>query len=150
MPGFRKWLDEALAENREALSDQEAVKLAVAVGTPDPARALNDALARPGWMSDPRVAEALRAPMERFCARYLLREKSGGHPLDSVAQFHLHNGALIDRIYWLADTSPRGLKQSYGMMVSYRYDLSEVDKNHERFQNNGTIVATGRVQGLLD
>ena len=150
MPAFRKWLDAALADNREALTEQEAVKLAVAIGHPDPERALQDALARPDWSADPRIAEALRAPMERFSARYLLREKSGGHPLDSVAQFHLHNGALIDRIYWLADTSARGLKQSYGMMVSYRYDLSEVDKNHDRFHNSGTIVAAGRIQGLLD
>ena len=88
--------------------------------------------------------------LEKLCARYLLREKSGGRPLDHVAQFHLGNGAHVDRIFWLADTSARGLDQSYGMMVSYRYDLDEVERNHERFLSSGRVAASGRVSRLLD
>jgi malonyl-CoA decarboxylase len=79
-----------------------------------------------------------------------LREKSGTRPLDSVAQFHLTNGARVNRIFWLADTSARGMNQSYGMMVSYRYELHQVDKNHDRFMNGGSIAVAGRVEGLLD
>src|SRR5262249_36872125 len=121
-----------------------------AIEHPDPESALADALSRPGWHADAALAEALRAPLERLCARYLLREKSGTHPLDPVAQFHLNNGALVNRIYWLADTWDRGLRQSYGMMVSYRYDPNEVDRNHDRFLNDGHIAAASRVQGLVD
>jgi len=88
--------------------------------------------------------------MEALCARYLLREKSGKHPLDPVAHFHLNNGARVNRLFWLADTSARGLKQSYGMMVSYRYDLSEVERNHEEYLQSGRIAAARRIKRLLD
>ena len=74
---------------------------------------------------------------------------TGTQVLDSVAQFHLNNGARLNRIFWLADTSPRGLRQSCGMMVSYRYDPSEVDKNHDRFLASGHIATAGRIQNLI-
>jgi hypothetical protein len=41
------------------------------------------------------------------------------------------------------------MQQSYGMMVSYRYKLSEVDRNHERFLQSGHIDAARRVLRLL-
>lgn len=149
-PGFRGWLDQALAEKQALLAPAEAARLAAAIGHPDPATALADALARPDWAADERLAHALREPMERLCARYLLQEKSGGHPLDPVAQFHLSNGAQVSRIFWLADTSPRGMKQSYGMMASYLYELSEVSRNHDQFLQHGRVAAARRVQKLLD
>jgi malonyl-CoA decarboxylase len=150
LPGFRKWLDGALAEKRAVLPKADIAKFAELLGHPDPASVLRDALARPEWPSDARLAEALREPMEKLAARYLLREKSGPHPLDPVAHFHLTNGALVSRIYWLADTSAHGMEQSYGMMVSYRYEPSEVEENHERFQRDGRIAAARRVLKLLD
>ena len=149
MPGFRKWLDQALA-GRRGLSDADAARLATAVGHPDPGTVLVDALARPEWPNGGRIADAIREPMEKLCARYLLQEKSGKHPLDPVAHFHLNNGARVNRIFWLADTSARGLKQAYGMMVSYRYDLSEVEQNHEEFLQSGRVAAARRVKRLLD
>jgi malonyl-CoA decarboxylase len=149
MPGFRKWLDAALAEGRAPLPEAERVKFAEALGHPEPATALADTLARPEWPTDARLAEALREPMEKLAARYLLQEKSGGHPLDPVAHFHLNNGASVSRLFWLADTSERGLRQSYGMMASYLYDPGEVDENHERFLRDGHIAAARRVQRLL-
>jgi len=137
LPGFRKWLARALAEKRALLPAEEAGTLA-------------DALARPDWPADTRLSEALREPMEKLAARYLLQEKSGPQPLDPVAHFHLNNGALVSRIYWLADISTHGMDQSYGMMVSYRYEPSDVEKNHERFQHDGHIAAARRVMRLLD
>jgi malonyl-CoA decarboxylase len=88
--------------------------------------------------------------MEKLCARYLLKEKSGTRPIDPVAAFHLNNGAQVNRIMWLADTSARGLSQSYCMMVSYLYDLGHVDDNHERFAKNGEIAAARGVRRLAD
>jgi malonyl-CoA decarboxylase len=148
--GFRKWLDDALTKKQEVLPAADAAKFAAAIGHPEQDTALADALARAEWHGDARLAEALRGPLQKLCARYLLREKSGTQPLDTVAQFHLTNGARVNRIIWLADTSARGLRQSYGMMVSYRYDPNEVDRNHDRFLSDGSIAAAGRVQGLLD
>jgi malonyl-CoA decarboxylase len=150
LPDFRKWLDQALAEKRALLPAAEAGKLAEALGHPDPATALAAALARPEWPADTRLGEALREPMEKLAARYLLQEKAGPQPLDPVAHFHLNNGALVSRIYWLADTSAHGMDQSYGMMVSYRYEPSDVEKNHERFLHDGHIAAARRVSRLLD
>jgi malonyl-CoA decarboxylase len=150
LPGFRKWLDQALAEKQPLLPEADRARLAGSLGHPEPVGALADALARPEWPTDVRLGEALREPMEKLAARYLLRVKSGPNPLDPVAHFHLTNGALVSRIYWLADTSARGMEQSYGMMVSYRYELSEVEENHERFQRDGHIAAARRVLKLLD
>ena len=150
LPGFRGWLDQAVAEQRALLPGAEIAKFAAMIGHPDPETALSDALARPDWHENPKLAEGLRSVLEKLCARYLLREKSGGQPLDHVAQFHLGNGALVDRIFWRADSSARGFRQSYGMMVSYRYDLDEVDRNHERFLSTRRIAASGRVSRLLD
>ena len=150
LSGFRKWLDRALAENRALLPEAETAKFAAVLGHPERAHALRDALARPEWPSDTRLGEALREPMEKLAARYLLQEKSGRQPLDPVAHFHLSNGALVSRLYWLADTSGHGMDLSYGMMVSYRYEPSEVEENHERFARDGHIAAARRVLRLLD
>lgn len=149
MPGFRKWLDQALAERQAPLPEAEVAKIAAALGHPQPATALADALSRPGWPQDARLREALREPMERLAAYYLLREKSGEHALDPVAHFHLNNGAQVSRLYWLADASGRGMRQSWGMMVSYRYDPAAVDENHERYLRDGHIAAARRVQRQL-
>ncbi|MBI3044224.1 MAG: malonyl-CoA decarboxylase [Betaproteobacteria bacterium] len=149
LPGFRKWLEQALAEKRPLLPAAETAKFAESLGHPDPEIALANALARPEWPGDARLAEALREPMTKLAARYLLQEKSGAHPLDPVAHFHLDNGARVSRIFWLADTSARGMRQSCGIMASYRYDLDEVDRNHERFLAGGHIAASRRVQRLL-
>ena len=147
LPGFRKWLDQA-AGDATLLASADAARLARALGTDAREAPLAAALARPGWSSDAKLADALREPMEKLCARYLLKEKSGGQPLDPVANFHLNNGARVHGLFWLADPSARGMRQSYGMMVSYRYDPDEVDRNHERFLNNGQIAASSRVLRL--
>jgi malonyl-CoA decarboxylase len=64
-----------------------------------------------------------------WAARYLGVELQGGKPLDPVARFHLGNGACVARLNWAADPSTKGLKQSYGLMVNYLYDLKRLDKH---------------------
>ena len=44
-----------------------------------------------------------------------------GEPVDSVARFHLRNGARLERINWLSDTSVAGMRRAAGMMVNYLY-----------------------------
>ena len=150
LPGFRRWLDRMLKENGGLISESEASKIAKAAPGIPTENALESALAREGWQADENLAETLHGPMEKLCARYLLKEKSGARPIDPVAAFHLNNGARVNRILWLADTSARGLKQSYGMMVSYLYDLGHVDDNHERFAKSGEIAAARGVRRLAD
>ncbi len=150
LPGFRLWLEQAAAAGAMPLATADAARLAQALGADAREVSLVAALARPDWASDARLNKALHALLEKLCACYLLREKSGGQPLDPVANFHLNNGARVNRILWLADTSARGMRQSYGIMASYRYDLDEVDRNHERFLHSGQIAASSRVRRLLD
>ncbi|MEE8545092.1 MAG: malonyl-CoA decarboxylase family protein, partial [Alphaproteobacteria bacterium] len=66
-----------------------------------------------------------------------------------VAHFHLTNGARIERINWLADRSEKGLDQSAGIMVNYRYRLQDIEANHEAYRGEGRIVASAAVRSLL-
>ncbi len=128
IPGFRAWFDKVAAPDHPALAA---------------------ALAEADWHLDPARAATLAAPLTKLCARYLAEEKSGGRALDRVAHFHLSNGARIEQINWLGDTSPAGLKQAYGLMVNYRYKLDEIDGNHEAYVADGTVAASSAVRKLL-
>ena len=68
--------------------------------------------------------------------------------MDPVARFHLGNGARLERINGHADGSPKGEKQSFGIMVNYVYDLGDVEKNHEEYVNRHRVVASGAVERL--
>lgn len=84
-------------------------------------------------------------------ATYLLDAKnSAGHPLDPVARFHLGNGAIIHAIHEGADTSDKGIAQSYGTMVNYLYDFDVVEKKHEMFFNKRLISATSTVSAKAE
>ena len=90
----------------------------------------------------------LKAPLTQLCATYLLHRVDGSEPAqDQVARFHLNNGAKLERINWLADTSKRGLQESLGLMVNYLYEPRAIEGNHEKFVR-GEIVASRRVRGL--
>lgn len=91
----------------------------------------------------------LKEPLTRLCATYLLHRVDGSESgQDPVARFHLHNGAKLERINWLADTSKRGLRESLGLMVNYLYEPRAIESNHEKFVR-GEIVASRRVRGLV-
>ena len=99
---------------------------------------------------DPRIAAALRDPLIRLSARYLLYERtSSGRALDPVAHFHLSNGARVERLNWLGDTSPKGLQQSAGIMVNYLYRLPEIEANHEAYRGEGRVAAASAIRNLL-
>lgn len=102
----------------------------------------------PGWHLDEARAEPLKDPLLKACAHYLIKEKKGDEPLDPVARFHLGNGARIEQINWLADTSDKGLDQAAGLMVNYAYLPKRIEKNHEAYVSRGTIAATARVRAL--
>jgi malonyl-CoA decarboxylase len=137
IPGFRAWLDRHFAEGDSALL------------TPAKKADLQAVLADPGWAQDDAIAEALAPTLRRLCAHYLLQEKSHGKPLDAVARFHLANGARIERLNWLADTSPKGLQESAGLMVNYLYRLADIEAHHEAYVAEGRIAAAPAVKALL-
>jgi malonyl-CoA decarboxylase len=65
-----------------------------------------------------------------------------------VARFHLGNGARLERLDFLADTSTKALRQSHGLMVNYLYDLDHIEKSHEAYAEHRTVVAASAVTKL--
>ena len=152
VPGFRAWLDRYLAEAPdEMLTRGERRALAAFQGNGESdAERLASLLARAGWHAEAALAKALAAPLARLCAQYLAREKrKSGRALDPVAHFHLSNGARMERINWLADTSSKGLAQSAGLMVNYLYDADHIPANHESYTGAGEIPSSSRFRALL-
>lgn len=94
------------------------------------------------WIHLPELASALKAPLMRLCARYLLQEKKRGKALDSVANFHLQNGAMVERINWMADQSENGLSQSGGIMVNYVYRVEHIEEYAHSYFSDGKIHAS--------
>jgi malonyl-CoA decarboxylase len=147
VPGFRAWLERhSRATSGDLLLPAERSAIE-ALGGEAPER---DLAALLDHHADPRIAAALRDPLIRLCARYLLNERRpSGRALDPVAHFHLSNGARVERLNWLGDTSPKGLQQSAGIMVNYLYRLSEIEANHEAYRGEGRVAASSSIRNLL-
>lgn len=147
IPGFRVWLRERLAaEGADLLTQAEKRTIAT----------LNDALdpvvlvGAEEWTEE-RERTAAKVVLTRLCARYLTQEKGkGNRALDPVAHFHLSNGARVERLNWQADLSPKGKRQSAGMMVNYLYRLDQIEANHEAYAGEGKVVASSTIKGLAE
>jgi malonyl-CoA decarboxylase len=134
VPGFARWLARERGSDNPILTPDEL----------EPLRALDE----PDWWQN-GAAERLEEPLLRAAATYFLNAKGrGGLPLDPVARFHLGNGARLEQLDFLADLSEKGLAQSHGLMVNYQYDLDDIEKNHEAFAENRTIVAASGIRKL--
>jgi malonyl-CoA decarboxylase len=160
IPGFRKWLDEKLAEGEPGLllpsEHKTLTALARSRGGKGGAKgSLKYMLEQTDWVSDADIREAVRPPLVRLCARFLALEKRPGKEgrpqtaLDPVAHFHLTNGARIERINWLGDRSDKGLGQSAGLMVNYLYRVNDIERNHEVYSEQGKAALSSAVRSLL-
>jgi malonyl-CoA decarboxylase len=136
-PNFARWLDrEVKNEHSNVVSESDRATLSL--------------MERPHWWTDPEIFSKLQDPLMRLAAFYYLRAKTpAGLPVDAVARFHLGNGARLERINWLADTSEKAVAQACGLMVNYLYDLDDIEKNHEAFAEGRTVVASNNVQRML-
>ncbi len=123
VPGFRSWLEKQAAPEIVAR------------------------IADPAWHVG-EVPEELEKELLRLCAYYLLRAKQGDEPLDAVARFHLGNGASLERLNWMGDSSESGMSRSAGIMVNYVYWLAELEKNHERYFREHLVSAAPAVEKL--
>ena len=152
IPGFRRWLDQRLTVGSRLLTrEQQELLKTVASDLPDDINELPYLLDQPGWQHDENITEALEPILMHLVAGYLLyqRRESTGTALDSVAHFHLSNGALVERINWMADISDRGIQQSAGVMVNYLYDKAKIEANHEAYVTGSEIPASSGVRNLL-
>jgi len=100
------------------------------------------------WMAQPGLVQVLQAPLSRLAARYLTQARAQDLPYDPVARFHLGNGARIERLNWMADTSDKGIKQAFGLMVNYLYDPDAIEANVEAFASDGTVAASNPIKKL--
>jgi malonyl-CoA decarboxylase len=133
VPGFMQWLKQA---NDVPVSDEE--------------RTLLESLDKPDWCENVELTAQLRAVLEPLAAHYFLKARTAkGRLIDSVARFHIGNGARLERIDWLGDLSPKGLRESAGIMVNYLYRLEDIEKNHEAYANHGEIAASSAVKKML-
>ncbi|XP_043683820.1 malonyl-CoA decarboxylase, mitochondrial-like isoform X2 [Vespula pensylvanica] len=101
------------------------------------------------WITDEQLSELLKKPLLRACAWYLYKEKHRSYALNNVANFHLRNGAIMWRMNWMADPSPRGIANSCGIMVNYRYYLNDCENNSRNYIENYFINASENVINLV-
>jgi malonyl-CoA decarboxylase len=136
-PNFAEWLKRERAQEASLVLDDEDREALTALDQPD-------------WWRVEDTSERVREPLLRAAAWYYLRARNRrGLPADAVARFHLGNGARLERLDWLGDTSERALAQSLGLMVNYLYDLDYIERNHEAYAQQHAVVAAGSVRRLL-
>jgi malonyl-CoA decarboxylase len=132
--GFREWMaQDPVAHEQIARS---------------PAAARIDRMDKPNWFQDQGLCAELQPNLFRLCAFYLLRAKQRNEPLDPVARFHLRNGARLERINWLADTSATGIQRSAGLMANYVYHLPEVERNHEQYARKYKVATSSGIEAM--
>ena len=128
LQGFRRWLEQMRVRHPKELG-------------------VLSKLDQPDWHLG-EIPEALQRTLMRLCAYYLVRAKQGEEPLDAVARFHLGNGAALERLNWMGDTSQTGMARSAGLMVNYVYALNEVERNHERYFRDHAIAVSSAVEKM--
>ena len=142
VPNFMQWLREAgdvpvTEEERELLKQ------------------LDD----PKWFEHEEVTAQLRAVVEPLAAHYFLRARNPkGRVIDSVARFHLGNGARLERIDWLGDLSrerPARIRRHHGQLsLSPRRHRGEPRGLRQQWRGGGLLrgeeAAEGRAARLLD
>jgi malonyl-CoA decarboxylase len=135
-PGFASWLkrERAAADSRVLTADDRVALANVDI---------------PGWWQTPKTREPAQEALLRAAAWYFLHARSkSGYPIDPVARFHLGNGARLERVNWLGDGSERAIEQAHGLMVNYLYVLEDIEKNHEAYAQQRTVVASNAVTKL--
>ena len=133
LPGFCRWLS--------AQPDTAAASTDGSADWP------LDEMRRTNWHETP--TRSLREKLLRAAVRYLFQAKDEMRkPIDPVARFHLGNGARLERLNWMGDSSAKGLSEAAGFMVNYLYDLGSVERNHEAYANKDEIVASPEMQRL--
>jgi malonyl-CoA decarboxylase len=133
MPGFARWVLggpdlDALPALRKGMADELRAALATLKTLCG-----GDLGALKGQAVHERLGAAGEAAL-RLLARAYLLNLSPTPAGDPVARFHLDNGARLERLNLHGNMSSEGLRQSFGVMVNYVYDLDKVEASHDRFR----------------
>ena len=112
VPGFNKWLKQNNPTLHDKIIDKDSI-LSV-------------------------EKEILNSSIEYF---FEAKHKDG-LPLDPVQRFHLSNGASLDKIHFMGNPSNKGIANSLGLMVNYKYQMDNLEKNHEQYFSRETISSS--------
>jgi malonyl-CoA decarboxylase len=127
VPGLRKWVAQSLESGDPLLSDSDKA----ALSSLDETERLDNALAA------------------KLTARFLTQAKrEPGTAADPVAHFHLGNGATLLGVHPSADLSPRGISNSWGVMVNYLYDGDKIEQNHQAYSSNYDVSVSSSVAAM--
>ncbi|MDO6484767.1 malonyl-CoA decarboxylase [Shimia thalassica] len=127
VPGLRKWVTQSLQNGDALLRDTDKATLGE-LGEND--------LPQDGFVTT-------------LAARFLTQAKSAsGTAADPVAHFHLGNGATLLRVHPGADQSPRGIANSWGVMVNYLYDGETIEQNHQAYASHHDVSASPSIIAL--
>jgi malonyl-CoA decarboxylase len=147
VPGFASWLlgEPVFAElpnvRRNVAAEFEAAR--------DHLRALcgGDLSALQGASLHDKLDKESQSALLTLCSAYLLHLSPTAIG-DPVARFHLDNGARLERLNARGNMAPKGLKQSFGIMVNYLYDLNKIEASHEKFKQ-GEVARSRAVHTLM-
>ena len=128
VPGLGKWLEREEDETDEALAELKSECREK--------------------VSDRESAAEQDELLRKLAFNFLLRKRRGSFPADSVARFHLGNGASLYRVNAGANRSDKGWRQSRGVMVNYLYDQKRIEANHEQYSNDGRVLFHDRLKPL--
>ncbi|MET0067171.1 MAG: malonyl-CoA decarboxylase family protein [Candidatus Thiodiazotropha sp.] len=92
------------------------------------------------------IREVLEEVLKDLVLFYLTQLKRDVHAFEPVAHFHLSNGASLDRINLFANPTPRGNRDSWGCMVNFRYQASQLVVNHEAYLCDGRIALSAELE----
>jgi malonyl-CoA decarboxylase len=124
VPGLRKWAEKINLSDTNGIPEQIIKDVQTCVGN-----------------SSPGIAS-----LRRLTYYYLSQAKNiKGDALNSVAHFHLGNGAYLFDIHTKANDNQSALDDSWGVMVNYLYDLDLVAKNHEDYANQKLVSASSKL-----
>ncbi|MDR3054619.1 MAG: malonyl-CoA decarboxylase [Zoogloeaceae bacterium] len=147
LPLLGRWADKTPEVWQQAFQSGDLERVGKLAQCPATVEGVQTLLADPLWATNTRLTRALQAPLTRLAAHYLLTAKMGEKRLyDPVARFHIGNGARVERLNFLADTSEKGLRQSFGMMVNYLYEPDDIEENVENLLSTGKIAASSSVR----
>ena len=158
IPNLSKWLRRKIAihqsfHDKPRMFASDDVQLLERLFPPSGSKSsldlLLELLKTPRWHSDAHVANLLKPLLLKLAAYYLIIDTHDGRPLCPVAKFHIRNGAEMYRLNYLADTSLKGMRNSFGLMINYHYNLDEIEQNHARYEMSGQVSVRDGVKSWI-
>lgn len=161
IPNFRKWLtdkidrtqtsDKFIDANLFTECDIQKLGMIFPSSKAAPLDSLLEYLKDPRWHQVSQgTTDDLKPLIMKLAAYYLSVEKHHGRPLCPVAKFHIRNGAEMYRLNFLGDTTSKGVRSSFGVMINYRYLLEELEENHVNYERTGQIAVREDVSSWLN